>query len=65
MNYPWQPVPPPMERANVEDISKLFEEGGDVEQPSELSFSLERQGDVPCLIVSSGGKRYRFLGAEV
>ena len=31
MNYPWQSAPPPMERANVEDISKLFEEGGDVE----------------------------------
>ncbi len=61
-NYPWQPEPPPLECANVTEISKLFDEET---EPSELTFSLEQQGDIPCLIVTSGGKRYRFLGAEV
>ena len=62
--YPWRPEPKPFECANTEDISKLFEEPAAVET-SELSFSLEQQGNVPCLIVTSGGKRYRFFGAEV
>lgn len=66
MNYPWYPAPPPppmMDSATLEDITKLFDTDVD-EQPQELNFSIEQQEGVPCLIVSSGGKRYKFVGSE-
>lgn len=53
------------ERASVSDIARLFgEEIPEVESTC-LDFSLEQQGDIVFLIVTSDGKRYRFLGTEV
>lgn len=53
------------ERASASDIARLFgEEIPEVESTC-LDFSLEQQGDITCLIVTSGGKRYRFFGSEV